>query len=153
MKVEGKGKVGGAGIRGKAARVKTPAVSGGGAVEAAEETKETFATKVREAELEELLREIEERGERLVERRTETELVAYRDAVKEFMARVVGEGWVIEEIPSARFMENNKVFLIAKTVKKRLLDLAEEIRREQSDAMTVTALTSEIRGLLLDLRG
>lgn len=104
------------------------------------------------SEMEELAARIDAQAAMLVKRRTITELERYRELVTEFLRRVVASAWKVEEIPSAHFLQNNKVFIRARQVEEKLVALAERIREGNAEALAVTAATSEIRGLLFDLQ-
>lgn len=99
----------------------------------------------------ELITEIEEQAKVLVKKRTVSEMTRYRELITVFMKRVVGESYQVSEITSARFLENNKVFMIARQVEEKLIEMAEKIKAGTADALAITAATSEIRGLLLDI--
>lgn len=105
------------------------------------------------ASIDALIASIEEQGRELVQRPTPGNLDHYRSLVLDFMKRVVGEGFSTESIPSARYLENNKVFVVARRIEERLHELADKIASGQTDAMAIMAATSEIRGLLMDLLG
>lgn len=105
------------------------------------------------AELDDLVRRLDEQAQVLVKRQTVTELEKYRELVTAFLSRVVKDAYHVEEVPSAFFLQNNKVFVYARQVEEKLALLAEEVRSGNADALSITASTSEIRGLLLDLRG
>lgn len=113
----------------------------------------TAAAAAETASIEALIASIEEQGRHLVKRPTPGNLDRYRELILDFMKRVVGEGFSTESIPSARYMENNKVFVVARKIEERLHELAERIASGQTDAMALMAATSEIRGLLMDLNG
>lgn len=116
-------------------------------VEAISEAKQGAVNRDRD----ELVARIEEQARTLVKTRTVTEMTRYRDLIAEFMKKVVGESFEMKEIPSARYVENNKVFVVAQKIQQTLLDLAEKIRAGTAEALSITAATSEIRGLLLDI--
>jgi uncharacterized protein YaaR (DUF327 family) len=99
----------------------------------------------------ELIREIEEQAKALVKRRTVGEMTRYRELIAGFMKTVVGESFQVTEVTSARFIENNKVFIIARRIEEKLIEMAERIQAGTADALAITAATSEIRGLLLDI--
>lgn len=103
------------------------------------------------AALDELLRQIEEQADVLVKHQTVTELTRYRELVTGFMKKVLKDGFQVEEIPSAHFMETNKVFVIARRIQEKIEKLAEGVATRTADATAIAAATSEIRGLLLDL--
>lgn len=105
----------------------------------------------RERDLAELISEIETQAANLVKRRADGELNKYRDLITRFMKRVVSESYQMTEVPSAFFMENSKVFVVARRVEEKLLQLAEQIHDKTVDATQIAATTSEIRGLLLDM--
>jgi uncharacterized protein len=147
MKIErgGKGEGGGSPVRPSGPRDKgaEPAKF----VEAIESATDAAVRRDRD----ELMREIEEQARVLVKRRTMTEMTRYRELIAGFMKTVVGESYQVSEVPSARFLENNKVFLIARKIEEKLLEMAERIQAGTADALAITAATSEIRGLLLDI--
>jgi len=116
-------------------------------VEAITEAKQGAVNRDRD----ELVTRIEEQARTLVKTRTVTEMTKYRELIAEFMKKVVGESFEMKEIPSARYVENNKVFVVAQKIQETLLDLAEKIRAGTAEALAITAATSEIRGLLLDI--
>lgn len=159
MKIERGGGAGGssasAGARGAASgtasSANVSAASGVSSAAFAEALDGAQAVQV-SAELDELIRRIDEQAVALVQKRTVTELEKYREMVTSFLSLVVKRGWKVEEIPSAHFLDNNKVFVRARKVEEALLELAERIREGNAEALKVTAATSEIRGLLLDLR-
>ena len=114
------------------------------AVEAAAESQEKG--------LDQLLVEIEEAGALLAEKRTYPEMVRFRDLVRDFMKKVVGGAYRVEEVTSALYLQNQKVFIVARKVEEGLETLATRVLSDQAPAMEILRRTEEIRGLLLDLR-
>lgn len=156
MKVEREGKQGSAGATSASAGAASPAAARAREAVAPAGFADTLAGVERSqftAELDDLVRRLDEQGQVLVKRQTVTELEKYRELVTAFLSRVVKDAYRVEEIPSAFFLQNNKVFVYARKVEEKLALLAEEVRRGNADALSITAATSEIRGLLLDLRG
>ncbi|OIO31437.1 MAG: hypothetical protein COS94_04495 [Candidatus Hydrogenedentes bacterium CG07_land_8_20_14_0_80_42_17] len=105
-----------------------------------------------EGELDDLLDKITVAAERLVKKRTASALDEYKSFVSSFMKLVIEKGFKVQEIPSARFMENNKVFMIASKIENKLLELTERIREGNAGAMEIASATSDIRGWLFDMR-
>lgn len=104
-------------------------------------------------DLDDLYRRIEEQADVLVKKRTDTELTKYRELIGEFMKGVLEKGFKVAQINSAHFMENGKVFVVAQRIEEKLLQMADKIAGGKAEAMEIAAATSEIRGLLFDLRG
>jgi uncharacterized protein YaaR (DUF327 family) len=104
------------------------------------------------ADLDDLVARIDEAARRLAERRTLPELTAFRDLVKAFLERVVGTAYKVAEVPSARFAQNQKVFIVARKIDAALEDLSSHVLSGHATAVSILARSDEIRGLLLDLR-
>lgn len=104
------------------------------------------------ADLYDLLRRIDASARALVDRPTPATLAEFRDLVREFVRGVVDRSFKVAEVPSIRFAENQKVFIIARKVDAALEALASEVLSGRADALSILARTDEIRGLLLDLR-
>lgn len=100
----------------------------------------------------ELLRQIDEQAQVLLKKRTVTELEKYRSLVTAYMKSVVGDSFKVEEVPSARVIENDKVFIVARKIEAKLLELTDQLLAAHAPAIEIAAATSEIRGLLLDLK-
>ncbi|MBL4889559.1 MAG: YaaR family protein [Candidatus Lindowbacteria bacterium] len=107
---------------------------------------------VHEQEIDELFAEIQEKAEVLVKKQTDTALQEYKDLVSKFLKKVIGENVKITEITSTFFMENSKVYVLAKNIDQGLADLAEQVHSGNPDAMKIAAKSSEIRGWLIDIR-
>lgn len=105
-----------------------------------------------EKDLDELTNKINTAAENLINKRTASSLDEYKSFVTSFMKLVIDKAMKVKEIPSVRFMETNKVFMIATKVEEKLLELAEKIKEGKSNAIDVAATTSEIRGWLFDMR-
>lgn len=118
-------------------------------VEAIESAADKQVTK----DLDDLFAKIEEQAALLVKKRTVSELEKYREMITTFINTAVQRGLKINEVPSARFMENSKVFIVARQVEEKLLAMAEKIRAGGAQAIEIAAATSEIRGMLLDMKG
>ncbi len=95
---------------------------------------------------------IEEQANILVKKQTVGEMTKYRDLVTDFMKLVVEGSLQTGEIPSAHFRASGKVFIITRRIEEKLLEMAEQIRSGTAQAMAITAATSEIRGLLMDIK-
>lgn len=103
------------------------------------------------ADLKDLLRRIDEKAELLVERRTDSALSEFRQLVAEFMKRAIKESLRVVEVNSARFLDNSKVFIVARTIEEKMKAMADELVSGKADALSIAAKTSEIRGMLMDL--
>lgn len=95
---------------------------------------------------------IDEQAKVLVRKRTVTEMTKYRDLVADFMKLVVEGSLETREIHSTHFRVNSKVFIITRQIEEKLLGMAEQIRSGTAQALSITAATSEIRGLLMDIK-
>lgn len=146
MKVER----GGSRTTGGESRPSAPArKTGASFVEAISEAKKDAV----ERDHDKLVTEIEEQARLLVKKRTITEMTKYRELVTGLMKRIVEDSIEMKEVPSAKYLENQKVFVVAKKIEEKLLELAEKIRSGTAEALEIVAATSEIRGMLLDIKG
>lgn len=127
-----------------------PAGDGGTFTEALEGAAAT-AKSENDAALDELLEKISAAARALSERQTLAEVGAFRELVRSFLDRVVSS-YRVDEVPSARFLENQKVFLVVRKVDEALDALSAEVLSGHAGAVSILARTDEIRGLLLDLR-
>jgi len=105
-----------------------------------------------EEDLDKLIERIDKSAENLVNKRTAAALSEYKQLITTFMQIIIERGMKIKEIPSARFMETNKVFIIASKVENGLLELAEKIKDKNTTALEIASITSDIRGWLFEIR-
>jgi uncharacterized protein YaaR (DUF327 family) len=104
-----------------------------------------------EKQLEALLDEVHETGERLKNDPTVGTIKAYKEAVRGFLALVIRKSYAIEETISGINIMKRKRLTIVKLVDQKLDRLASGILLNQRDQMEILRKIEEINGLLVDL--
>ncbi len=104
-------------------------------------------------DLEALLDDVHDLGERLKERPTMERIKEYRKAVSEFLRYVVHYSFEAETIEGARFnpMKKQKRYTLVKVVNEKLERLAAGVLANQLSQLDLLRRVEEINGLLVDL--
>ena len=131
-------------------------VSGG--VHRAESTDTSFSAELTDqrgsmsrAQLEELLKKIDEQGAKLTSTPTYDELRAYRSLVQEFVNEAVANMYELHTSAGWDRMGRQKVYTTVRKIDEELEKMAEHIRVGQSDQLDIVASQNAIRGMLVDL--
>lgn len=98
-----------------------------------------------------LMKDINEQGERISKHMDIADMRKYRATVKEFMNEVVSNSY---EFSRENFLDRrgrHRVYGIIKQVDKTLDELAEELMKEEKDNIAVLSKVDDIRGMLLDI--
>ncbi|NLY88350.1 MAG: YaaR family protein [Firmicutes bacterium] len=101
--------------------------------------------------LEDFIAAVDEAAQNLLKERTIANLRRYREAVREFMKKVVAGSYQIKGSRRWDRRGNRKVLYLIEKVNHSLEGLAAMVLKKQADTMKVMAALDEIRGLLLDL--
>ncbi len=130
-----------------------------GKILAKEEKPSAFAEKLRESfrqietrnELDVLLKEVEKKGDQLLQSPTYPHLIEYKELVTIFIKNAIYGIWQVEERKEGRFVGKEKVHIILKKIDEELAKLTEDVLRAQIDPIRLAASIDDIRGLLVDL--
>jgi hypothetical protein len=101
--------------------------------------------------LSELLDAVTVAGEELKADPGIAQVMAYKDAVRRFMAKVVRDSYRTEERATGSGFKKRKKYTIVRIIDAKLESLAAEILRRQRDQLEILRRLDEIRGLLVDL--
>ena len=101
--------------------------------------------------LEELLGKIEQQGKKLGQTPTFSELKAYRDLVKKFMAEAVGQMYDVDAGAGWDRRGRQKSYTLVKTIDATLEALTEDVRQGQERQLAILEKMDSIRGMLVDL--
>jgi uncharacterized protein YaaR (DUF327 family) len=101
--------------------------------------------------LEELLDEVHQSGEKLVQSQSLENIKRYRQAVSGFLKFVVGKMLKLEEQTSGGNILRRKRFTQVKIVDGKLESLVQAVLGNQGKQLDVLERINEIRGLLIDL--
>ncbi len=125
------------------------------APESAEDFKFTLMSSIEEAGLKErlsvMMEEITMQGKKLTKRMDVRDMKHYRRLIKEFMNEVVNRS---HKFSRENFLDRrgrHRVYGMIKRVDATLDELAEELIKDEKDAIAILSKVDEIRGLLLDL--
>ncbi|MDE6433303.1 MAG: YaaR family protein [Lachnospiraceae bacterium] len=98
-----------------------------------------------------LMKDIEEQGEKIAKHMDIRDMKRYRTLVKEFMNEVAANS---HEFSRENFLDRrgrHRVYGIVKEVDKSLDDLAQELLKEEKDNLAILGKIDDIRGMLLDI--
>ncbi len=113
-------------------------------------TLQEYEAKKVEGSLEDFIAAVDEAAQNLLKERTLANLRRYREAVREFMKKVVAGSYQVKG--SHRWDgRGRKVFYLIEKVNHSLESLATMVLQKQTGTMKLMAALDEIRGLLLDL--
>lgn len=104
-----------------------------------------------EEEIEKLLDSIHELGDRLLHKRTFSAVQEYRNAVKSFLRRTVGDTLEVAEHTSGGNVLNRKRFAIVQVIDDKLDRLVRGMLQSQESQMQLMSRVEEIHGMLVDL--
>ncbi|MBR4778033.1 MAG: YaaR family protein [Lachnospiraceae bacterium] len=98
-----------------------------------------------------LLEEITGQGEKIKKRRDITDMRKYRSLIKDFMNEIVNRS---HKFSRENFLDRrgrHRVYGMIRLVDEKLDALAEELIKDEQDALMIMGSIDEIRGLLLDI--
>jgi uncharacterized protein YaaR (DUF327 family) len=104
-----------------------------------------------EADVETLLDEVHQAGDRLKDNPSVELVQSYKKAVRDFMHRVVEGSYDLEEKSSGGSILKRKKFYRIAVIDEALERLAAEILRNQRDKLEILRRVDEINGMLVDL--
>jgi uncharacterized protein len=104
-----------------------------------------------QADLEGLLDEVHQAGDKLKENPNVELVQAYKKAVRDFVHYVVDRSFAVEQKTSGRSILKRNVYFRVSVIDKSLEKLAAEILRNQRDNLEILRRVDEINGMLVDL--
>jgi uncharacterized protein YaaR (DUF327 family) len=94
--------------------------------------------------------EVEAKGKRLLGTKGRKEFEEYKEAVKNFMKKMVSSSFKVEEKQSRQKDGKFVVYLMTEKVDEALENLGQLLLAGQQDSMRILSALDEIRGILLD---
>ena len=97
------------------------------------------------------MEEITGQGEKIKKRRDITDMRKYRSLIKDFMNEIVNRS---HKFSRENFLDRrgrHRVYGMIRLVDEKLDALAEELIKDEQDALMIMGSIDEIRGLLLDI--
>ncbi|VBB06588.1 Hypothetical protein LUCI_1824 [Lucifera butyrica] len=98
-----------------------------------------------------LLRQIDEQGQKLGSTPTYAELKSYKELVRKFIGEAVGRMYSLESKNGWDSQGRQKMYTIIKQVDQTLADMTEDVRSGQEKQLEILAKHDAIRGMLVDL--
>lgn len=102
-------------------------------------------------QLQQMLEQIDEQGEKLTKTPTYDELKAYRSLIKNFVGTVVSQMYSVNTQAGWDRMGRQKVYTTVRKIDRELENMAEKIRLGQTKQLDIVASHDAIRGMLVDL--
>ena len=112
-----------------------------------DELKQVHGEKIK-AKLDDLLTMIDQQGDKLAKHRTFSELLKYKNMVKNFVEEAVEKMYQVKEDYSPT---QGKVQSLVKSIDSSLEDLTEMIVEDQKPQLDILDKLDEVRGMLIDL--
>ena len=109
------------------------------------------AEKLQGYELEHLMNDIANQGERLARYRTIRELAKFKRLVKGFIEEAVNYGLDVSQSHTFQMNRNSRRLLIVKEIDQQLIDLTEAIVEQEKPSIDLLDMIGEIKGLLINL--
>lgn len=102
-------------------------------------------------QLQQMLDQIDEQGQRLTNTPTYDELKSYRSLIKNFVGTVVSQMYSVNTQAGWDRMGRQKVYTTVRKIDRELENMAEKIRLGQTKQLDIVASHDAIRGMLVDL--
>lgn len=98
-----------------------------------------------------LVKDIEDQGKVLAEKRTVDHLRKYKKLVKEFMDEAIQNGLQLEEQRGFNRRGRTKIYKIVKEVDSKLVDLTNAVLDKEKSSMDILQKVGEIKGMLINM--
>lgn len=102
-------------------------------------------------QLQQMLDQIDEQGQKLTNTPTYDELKSYRSLIKNFVGTVVSQMYSVNTQAGWDRMGRQKVYTTVRKIDRELENMAEKIRLGQTKQLDIVASHDAIRGMLVDL--
>lgn len=111
----------------------------------------TQSEKLQADQLEHLMEEIMDQGERLARYRTIRELTKFKRYVKDFIQEAVQYGLDISHSHTFQMNGNSRRLLIVKQIDEKLIQLTEAVVEQEKRSIDLLDMIGEIKGMLINL--
>lgn len=99
-------------------------------------------------ELENYIKDIKKKGNRLVVTKSYSDVKNYKDTIKKYLKTVVDYTYTLNK--NISFWEN-EYYSTVETINEKLEGLTQELLREEKESLDISATIDSIQGLLLDI--
>jgi len=98
-----------------------------------------------------LMKELEEVGNRLSKSRSFQDLSRFKKIVKRFIQEAVEYGMSLKKSNSWDFYGNKRTHTVIKHIDQKLIDLTDDILEKEKEGVDILGKIGEIKGLLINL--
>lgn len=102
-------------------------------------------------ELQQLMTNLSEQGDRLARYRTMRELVKFKRMIKGFLQKTVSSNYQLKHGHSIGFDGSSRKLTILKELDESLVGLTEEVMDQERKTVDILGLIGEIKGLLVNI--
>lgn len=101
--------------------------------------------------LQQLIKDIDDAGERLLRSQTFKDLAKFKTLVKRFVKETVEFGMQLKQSHSWNQFGQGRSLKIVETIDQKLVELTEDILEKEEKSMNLLEKIGEIKGLLINL--
>lgn len=98
-----------------------------------------------------LLASVEQQGKRLAEQRTLENMVAYKQAIKQFLGESLRHGIQLTDRAASGFGEGAPPHQIVQVIDEKVIALQDQLLDNEAESIEILEIVGEIKGLLLNL--
>lgn len=109
------------------------------------------ASTMQQAELERLIDDITEQGEKIARFRSFKDLARFKRMIRHFLQKTVGDGLTLEKSRSFNADNYSETLSTVKQVDEKLIQLTDDLLDQEKKTVDILGLIGEIRGLLINL--
>lgn len=109
------------------------------------------ASNMQQAELERLIDDITEQGEKIARFRSFKDLARFKRMIRQFLQKTVGDGLTLEKSRSFTADNYSETLSTVKEVDEKLIQLTDDLLDQEKKTVDILGLIGEIRGLLINL--
>jgi len=109
------------------------------------------SARLHKAELDRLLRSIDQLGKDLSKQLSWRSLMNYKERIRRFLEEIVKGGYGIRERQGFDRRGRMKLYKIVSEIDQIMAQLAEEVMKEERNELEILKKTGDIRGLLVNL--
>ncbi|AIE58557.1 YaaR family protein [Bacillus methanolicus] len=110
-----------------------------------------YDQKMQMEKLQQLIKDIDDAGERLLRSQTFKDLAKFKTLVKRFVKETVEFGMQLKQSHSWNQFGQGRSLKIVETIDQKLVELTEDILEKEEKSMNLLEKIGEIKGLLINL--
>lgn len=112
---------------------------------------QTQSYQIKQEEVQHLMTQIEQQGEKLARFRSFPDLVKFKRLIKDFLEKTVKNGLDLQTSHNFNFGGQSQPLAIVKEVDAKLIALTDDLMNQEKKAVDLLGIIGEIKGLLVNL--